>query len=83
MWEIQTERRQQTDRRFSNAGGRRMTDLRDRRLDRPACPTCGERDSALAGESDGGWWFVCLACDHLWNQRVKVICGSFRLQPTQ
>jgi hypothetical protein len=23
-----------------------------------------------AGESDGGWWFVCLACDHLWDQRL-------------
>jgi hypothetical protein len=23
----------------------------------------------LAGESDGGWWFVCAACDHLWDER--------------
>jgi hypothetical protein len=23
----------------------------------------------LGGESGGGWWFVCAACDHLWDQR--------------
>jgi hypothetical protein len=23
----------------------------------------------LAGEAEGGWRFVCLACDHLWDQR--------------
>jgi hypothetical protein len=25
--------------------------------------------ASLAGEADGGWWFVCMACDHLWDQR--------------
>jgi len=24
-----------------------------------------------AGESEDGWWFVCLACDHLWDQRQR------------
>jgi hypothetical protein len=73
MPECLTERRQQTDRRSPARGGRRVTDRVDRRSDLPACPTCRERDSALmAGESDGGWWFVCLACDYLWDQRHAV-----------
>jgi hypothetical protein len=25
-----------------------------------------------AGESDGGWWFVCDACDNIWDQRQFV-----------
>ena len=36
----------------------------------PACPICRKTGVALlAGEAEGGWWFVCLACDHLWDQR--------------
>jgi hypothetical protein len=36
----------------------------------PACPNCTKRSTArLAGESDGGWWFVCLVCDFMWDQR--------------
>jgi len=64
------ERRHSPDRRSSCGGGRRMTDLHSRQSDSPACPKCRERGVALqAGESDGGWWFVCLACDHLWDER--------------
>jgi hypothetical protein len=47
-----------------------MTDLASRPSDSPACPACCKSGVALlAGESDGGWWFVCLDCDALWDQR--------------
>lgn len=69
MLQITPERRG-ADRRSPRGGGRRATDLTSRPLERPACPMCRESGrAALAGESDGGWWFVCLACDHLWDQR--------------
>jgi hypothetical protein len=68
MLQIPSERRA-SDRR-STCGGRRATDLASRILELPPCPMCRESGAAeLAGESDGGWWFVCLACDHLWDQR--------------
>lgn len=58
------------DRRSSRGGGRRAADRPDPSVDVPTCPMCLTRGVAsLAGESDGGWWFVCLACDHLWDQR--------------
>ena len=71
MLEHSTERRHVSDRRSTGAGGRRLTDLAGRPFDSPTCPMCREAGAAsLAGESDGGWWFVCLACDHVWDQRA-------------
>jgi hypothetical protein len=67
--EITTDRRS-IDRRSSRSGGRRATDPTPRASDVPTCPMCHRPGVALlAGESDGGWWFVCDACDHLWDQR--------------
>jgi hypothetical protein len=69
MLQITSERRAD-DRRSPRGGGRRATDLTSRTTELPACPMCRESGvAALAGESDGGWWFVCLACDHLWDHR--------------
>jgi len=69
MMQITPERRV-CDRRSPRGGGRRATDRTNRPFVVPACPVCCESGvSALAGESDGGWWFVCLTCDHLWDQR--------------
>jgi hypothetical protein len=70
MLENPIEHRQLVDRRASTRGGRRVTDLPGRPFYQPTCPTCREKCTAiLAGESDGGWWFVCLSCDYLWDQR--------------
>ena len=66
------------DRRISNrrsfrAGGRRATDAPVATSAVPACPACRMAGVALfAGESEGGWWFVCDACDHLWDQRQRI-----------
>lgn len=69
MLEITTERRL-SNRRSPSGGGRRATDPPGRPSDLPTCPVCRKTGVALlAGESDGGWWFVCVACDHLWDQR--------------
>jgi len=69
MLDIPTERRLSNRRPF-RGGGRRMTDLPDMSADTPLCPSCLTRGVAsLAGESEGGWWYVCLACDHLWDRR--------------
>ena len=58
------------DRRSSRRGGRRAADGPALFSEVPTCPMCLTRGVAsLAGESDGGWWFVCLACDYLWDQR--------------
>ena len=62
------------ERRFSNrrsrGGGRRATDSQDVFADTPTCPRCRTPGVAsLAGESEGGWWHLCLACDHLWDRR--------------
>jgi hypothetical protein len=65
-------KRRLTDRRSSRGGGRRATDSPTRASEVPACPTCRQPGVAvLAGESEGGWWFVCLSCDHLWDQRLE------------
>ena len=70
MLENPIEHRLLLDRRASRRGGRRLTDLPGRPFYQPTCPTCHETCTAvLAGESDGGWWFVCLSCDYLWDQR--------------
>jgi hypothetical protein len=76
MDEVGVERRS-SDRRSSRGGGRRLTD-RPSRSDRvPACPACHKTDTALiAGEADGGWWFVCLVCDHLWDQRQQFVSAG-------
>jgi hypothetical protein len=69
MLEIATERRL-SDRRASRGGGRRSTDPPSCPSDLPVCPACRKPGVALpAGESDGGWWFVCVVCDLLWDQR--------------
>lgn len=58
------------DRRSSRGGGRRAGDRPGTAADAPTCPMCLTRGVAsLAGESDGGWWFVCPDCDYLWDQR--------------
>ena len=78
MLEITPERRA-CDRRSSCGGGRRATDLTSRASEPPTCPMCRESGVAmLAGESEGGWWFVCLACDHLWDQR-RPHCRHIRI----
>jgi hypothetical protein len=69
---IQAEQRVR-DRRCVRAGGRRASDRPARPVDSPRCPACQSTRSALqAGEADGGWWFVCLACDHMWDERARV-----------
>ena len=70
MKQISANRRAK-DRRQSRAGGRRLSDPTSGAGDSPKCPNCTQEGVAvLAGESDGGWWFVCLDCDHLWDQRL-------------
>ena len=69
MQQIAVDRRT-SERRSSRGGGRRVTDEPVEPTSGPACPACRQADAALlAGEAEGGWWFVCLACDHLWDQR--------------
>lgn len=69
MLETATERRL-SNRRAARGGGRRSTDSPSCQSDLPACPACRTPGVALpAGESDGGWWFVCVVCDLLWDQR--------------
>lgn len=58
------------NRRHGRGGGRRRSDLPARPTTAPHCPRCQESVTILAGEGQGGWWFVCSACDHLWDQRV-------------
>ena len=65
----ETERRMQ-DRRSGRDGGRRTTDGPPHPVGSPRCPACHRNTVALqAGEADGGWWFVCDACDHMWDER--------------
>jgi hypothetical protein len=62
--------RRMMDRRLIRDGGRRFTDGPPHPMDSPRCPACHKDTPALqAGEADGGWWFVCVACDHMWNHR--------------
>lgn len=69
MQEIAADRRT-LNRRSSRGGGRRKIDPPTGPTGVPTCPTCRKADVALlAGEAEGGWWFVCLGCDYLWNQR--------------
>jgi hypothetical protein len=58
------------DRRASRGGGRRASDAPLVPTTSPMCPSCLKSGvSLLAGEAESGWWFVCLACDHLWDER--------------
>jgi hypothetical protein len=67
----ETERRA-NERRCVRAGGRRSTDLPRRPMQPPECPRCRNTGGAVqAGEADGGWWFVCVVCDHLWDERSR------------
>lgn len=69
MQEIAADRRR-CNRRSSRGGGRRVIDPPAGPTGVSTCPTCHKADVALlAGEAEGGWWFVCLGCDDLWNQR--------------
>ncbi len=62
--------RRMMDRRLIRDGGRLFTDGPPHPMDSPRCPACHKDTPALqAGEADGGWWFVCVACDHMWNHR--------------
>jgi hypothetical protein len=62
--------RRERDRRCIRNGGRRSTDRPPRPSGAPQCPACRRATAALqAGEADGGWWFVCIACDYMWDQR--------------
>lgn len=57
-------------RRSFRGGGRRVTDPPAESSSTPRCPNCHQDGLAvLAGEAEGGWWFVCVDCDHLWDQR--------------
>ena len=69
MQQVTLERRT-CERRQDRAGGRRASDAPADATAVPTCPNCYQAGLAvLAGESDGGWWFVCVDCDHMWDQR--------------
>ena len=59
-----------SSRRTGRQGGRRATDQPITSTTTPVCSRCGHSAAILAGEAEGGWWFVCDACDHMWNQRL-------------
>ena len=59
-----------SSRRTGRSGGRRASDRPVTSSTTPDCPCCGQSATILAGEADGGWWFVCDSCDHLWDQRL-------------
>ena len=59
-------------RRSGRHGGRRRSDQPGTSTAAPLCPRCRRMGAILAGEAEGGWWFVCDACDHLWDQRALV-----------
>lgn len=61
-------------RRNGRDGGRRRADQPGSSTVAPSCPRCRGGSPILAGEAEGGWWFVCDACDHLWDQRTLVNC---------
>jgi hypothetical protein len=67
-----TPERRHRERRGCLRGGRRATDVASAELTLPACPSCGRLDVAQeAGTAEGGWWFVCRDCDHLWDERER------------
>ena len=65
--------RRHPDRRALARGGRRLKDRAASAHRQPSCPACNAEGAASeVGEADGGWWFVCGHCDHLWNERERV-----------
>ena len=60
--------RRHGERRAGARGGRRVTDWVRPSVTAQSCPSCGSVASEV-GEAEGGWWFVCQTCDHLWNER--------------
>jgi hypothetical protein len=63
--------RRTRDRRRARGGGRRLSDSPSSAASSPACPNCRKTAVAVqAGEAEGGWWFVCADCDHMWDQRA-------------
>ena len=71
MPQSETEQRM-AERRTKPRGGRRSTDPPAKPTESPSCPACGANGSATeAGAADGGWWFVCAVCDHLWDERKR------------
>lgn len=69
MKDVTVDRRIST-RRAGRQSGRRSTDRPASSTASPRCPRCQQNVTILAGEAEGGWWFVCDACDHLWNRRL-------------
>src|SRR5262245_60812619 len=69
MEPITVDRRIST-RRHGRRGGRRATDQPASSTTTPLCPRCRQDATVLAGEAEGGWWFVCESCDCLWDQRL-------------
>jgi uncharacterized Zn ribbon protein len=64
--------RRQRDRRAHSRGGRRVTDRAAHAHSQLSCPSCKAEEMANeVSEADGGWWFVCDTCDHLWNERER------------
>jgi hypothetical protein len=61
--------RRRVERRTQARGGRRAKDRAGSAI-APSCPSCGGVANEV-GESEGGWWFVCPDCDHLWNERER------------
>ena len=62
--------RRHGERRADARGGRRATDRARSSVTAQSCPSCGNVASEV-GEAEGGWWFVCESCDHLWNERER------------
>lgn len=60
------------ERRAMLGGGRRSGDREPRRQSTPPCPSCRATGALLAGEAEGGWWFVCGECDQMWDERARV-----------
>ena len=79
MHQITVDRRV-SSRRSGRSGGRRASDQQISSTVTPVCPCCGQRDTVLAGEGEGGWWFVCDSCDHLWDQRLVRSTASPEIQ---
>ena len=58
-------------RRTHSRDGRRSTDPIAKADIPPSCPSCGGNATIEAGSAEGGWWFVCNACDRLWDERAR------------
>ena len=69
MAKTETDRRL-AERRRQRRGGRRSTDRPGTQATTTSCPRCGGAGTE-AGSAEGGWWFVCAACDHLWDERNR------------